>query len=269
MRFGDILERVVCGDGACFGVEVPEGWGQGRATYGGLVAALAYRAARRCAGEARTPRAVLASFVGPVAPGRVDLAVELLRAGRAASQYLVRVIQDDDTRAVVQIVFGNARESSVDLTGPPHPTAPAPGERAPFPFIPGVTPEFTQHFDYRWTTDGIPFSGTDTSALAGWCRFREPEPKLDAVELALALTDAWPVSVLSMLKQVAPASTLTWNLELVAPPHEAAPADPNGWWYYDAHADAARDGYVQAGARLWTPEGDLAVVSRQLVALFG
>jgi len=268
MRFGEVLDQVVCGDGACFGAEVPEGWGQGRATYGGLVAALAYRAARRCAGEDWPARALLISFVGPVEPGRADLDVEPLRAGRNASQYLVHLRQDGDTRAVLQAVFGASRDSTVALAAPPRPDAPSPDQRPEFPYIPNVTPEFTRHFEYRWTTDVLPFSGAETAHLAGWCRFRDDEPTLDAVEQVLALTDAWPVPVLPMLKKVAPASSLTWNLELVAAPSGARP-DPNGWWFYDAHADAAASGYAQAGARLWTPDGHLAVASRQLVAIFG
>lgn len=269
MRFGQVLDGVVCGDGACFAVDVPEGWGQGRATYGGLVAALAYRAARRCAGAERPIRALQVSFVGPIAPGRVDLAIEPLRAGRVASQYLVRLMQDGEARAVLLAVFADGRESTVALAAPPRPAAGAPETLTPFPYIPNVVPEFTQHFEYRWTADAMPFSGVDVSALSGWCRFRDEEPGLDATELALALTDAWPVPVLPMLRKVAPASSLTWNLEVVAPPAGAGRPDPNGWWYYDAQADAAAGGYAQAGARLWTPDGHLAVTSRQLVAIFG
>lgn len=279
MRFGDVLERVVCGDGACFGAEIPDDWGQGRATYGGLVAALSYRATRVCGGSDRPPRGLLASFVGPVAPGPVELRVELVRAGRAASQYLVRITQGDDTKAILQLVFGDARVSSVHVAGDPRPDAPGPEAVSALVFEAGAMPEFTRHFEYHLTLGEMTFRGADAQAIGGWCRFREPEPKLDRVEMALALTDAWPVPVLPMLRAVAPASSLTWSVEFVAPAADtsdglagaiaAAHPDPNGWWYYEARADAAHGGYVQSGARLWTPDGHLAVVSRQLGALFG
>src|SRR5688500_4058906 len=84
-------------DGATAGARIPAGWGQGRATFGGLVAALAVRAARQRLPEPRPCRALVASFPGPVAPGDVELRVRELRHGRAVSHLQVEVAQGGET----------------------------------------------------------------------------------------------------------------------------------------------------------------------------
>jgi len=47
-------------------IEIPPTWGQGRATYGGLVAALLLARLVGVVGTARVLRSVTVSFVGPV-----------------------------------------------------------------------------------------------------------------------------------------------------------------------------------------------------------
>lgn len=278
LHFGAVLDGLCCGDGACFAAEVPEAWAQGRAVYGGLLAALGYRAARRLIGadergpEAppeRAARAVLTSFIGPVAPGRVEVETRLLRSGRAVTQVLATLSQEGDALALVQVVFGAARESAALVAGPPRPPAPAPESVPPLPFVAGLTPAFTRFFDYRPTQGRLPFTGAAEALLGGHFRLRDVGASLDAVELALALGDAWPAPVLPLLRRPAPASSLTWSLELVAPPAGAERPDPAGYWFFEARADASAEGYAQEGARLWRPDGSLAAASRQLVAVFG
>jgi 3'(2'), 5'-bisphosphate nucleotidase len=61
-----------------------------------------------------------------------------------------------------------------------------------------------------------------------------------------------------------PAASLTWALELLA--IEPAIA-PGAWWLYRAALDASAGGYAHAAAKLWSPGGRLAALSRQSVAV--
>ena len=65
-------------------VVIPAGWAQGRACYGGLVAALLCARLRHVVGEERVLRSATVSFVGPVAVGAARLVVEVLSPSTAA-----------------------------------------------------------------------------------------------------------------------------------------------------------------------------------------
>jgi acyl-CoA thioesterase len=54
-------------------IEIPPTWGQGRATYGGLVAVLLLARLVGVVGTARVLRSVTVSFVGPVTAGAAEL----------------------------------------------------------------------------------------------------------------------------------------------------------------------------------------------------
>jgi acyl-CoA thioesterase len=43
---------------------------------------------------------------------------------------------------------------------------------------------------------------------------------------------------------------------------------PGAWWLYRAALDASAGGYAHATAKLWSPGGRLAALSRQSVAVF-
>ena len=98
-------------------------------------------------------------------------------------------------------------------------------------------------------------------------RYAEPRPPVIGAEHLLALTDAWPPSLLPMLTGPAPASTLTWTYE----PIGASPPggdDPDSYWQYDVRTDALGAGYGHAGARVWDAAGRLRAISRQTVVVF-
>jgi acyl-CoA thioesterase len=140
---------------------------------------------------------------------------------------------------------------------------PPPDSRPVFPFLPGVTPNFTQHYDYRWTVDRLPFSGADRAHIQGWVRPRADAPVDDAT--LAALVDAWPSPVLSLADRPVPASTVTWHRNIVAPVGEA-PAD--AWWAWDAVVSASDHGYADMEGRLYDARGRLVAVSRQLMVEF-
>ena len=248
-------------------VVVPASWGQGRAGFGGLVAALLYECMRVRVAEDRPLRSLALTFVGPLALERpASFHAELLREGRAVSQLAARLLQDGQVVSVVQASFGAARESAVAVAAEPAPTLPAVDACQALPSIPGVTPAFTRHLEMRWGIGGLPFSGSSSRQMGGWVRLREePREPLGAAQL-LALVDAWPPAVLSHLTRFAPGSSLTWTVEFIQP----LPAlDTHAWCRYRAEIEHAGDGYGHCAAALWSPDGELLALSRQLVTVFG
>ena len=263
----DILDAISLDDD-CAAVELTPDWSQGRAIYGGLVTAIALRAARLAllhhdpAGGQRPLRSLLVHFVGPTAPGLVELEVSILRRGRAATQVEVRLYQGEEVRAIVLAHFGESRASAVQVAGPPRPRAPSPMGLNMLPHVEGVTPAFLVHVDLRWTEGGAPFTGARESGVGGHCRLLDPAPA--AEELIVMLADAWPSPALPLLHRTAPASSVTWSLELPT----AILGHPRDYWYYSARVTAAADGYAISRAHLWAPSGQLAAVSSQSVAIF-
>src|SRR5699024_6954400 len=81
-------------------------------------------------------------------------------------------------------------------------------------------------------------------------------------EHLVAIADAWPPAPLQMLSGFAPASSLTWTLELVEEVNAGTVA-PEGRFAYEVATDAARDGYAHTHARLWRPDGERVGISRR------
>lgn len=263
-----MLERAATGRDP----QVAPGWGQGRATYGGLVGALllaSVTGALRDAGDARPTqplRALTVSFVAPVAPGPVGLEPTILRRGSNVTQAHALMRQEGAVVAAMLASFGAHRSSTIEVPAE-HvmPPLPDPDSIEPFPAIPGATPDFFSHVELRLVTGGAPFSGSESSSITGWMRFRAA-PEGFGVEHLVALADAWPPAVLQMLSAPAPASSLSWTLELV---DELVDVAPDTHWAYEVHSDVARDGYAHTQARLWRPDGTLTAISRQTVTVFG
>ncbi|MCB9744648.1 MAG: thioesterase family protein [Alphaproteobacteria bacterium] len=244
---------------------VTEDQGQGRAAFGGLVTAVALRAMGRHAGEGRVPRSVMTSFVGPLGPGPARADVEVLRQGRSLSHLRARVSQEGQTCAEVLAAFGATRPSLLQRPGPPPPPAPPPESLPAMPYLEGVTPAFTQHWDIRWASPDLPFSGGTAAYILGWVRCRDGGP-VDAAVL-VAMMDAWPAPVWTTIDRPMPGSSATWQANLVRdlPP---GGADPEAFWLYEARTVVTEGGYSDFEARLWDAEGRLAASSRQLFAEF-
>lgn len=149
----------------------------------------------------------------------------------------------------------------------PMPAMPDPESIDAFPYIEKLTPEFYRFVALRQVSGSLPFSGAETGDLSGWGQLREVPPEFHEEHL-LILADAWPPATIQMLSGFAPASSLTWTLELVAEVGpETIPAD--AIFAYEATTDASRDGYAHTHAMLWQPDGSLTAISRQTITVFG
>lgn len=247
-------------------VILPASWAQGRATFGGLVAALVVQKMQQLVAEGRSMRALQVSFVGPVAPDEpVEIEAELLREGKAVSQVQGRIVQNGVVCLAALASFGGSRESAVQVAPEPAISAGDPDSLPSLPYMPGLSPEFVQHVDMRWAFGGFPFSGNQSREMGGWMRFRETPKAFSDVHL-VALVDAWPPAILPHLSRRAPASSLSWSLEFLYPRPQLTPGD---WLLYRATIDQAGAGYGHTHANIWSREGELIAISRQSVTVFG
>jgi acyl-CoA thioesterase len=258
--------------GASGATTVAAGWGQGRATYGGLVAGLLIaRAEALAADPARRLRSASIAFVSPVAAGPVSVEGRVLRAGSSATQVEASLLQDDEPRAVLLASFGDARPSDIAVdTGArnPRPELPAPETVDAVPHVPGITPDFFEHMELRFITGNLPLTGASEPDFGGWMRFREPPASFGIREL-VTLADAWPPAVLPMFDRPVAMSTLAWTFEPVGWPEEGEHDAPDAHWQYDVRTLVADAGYAHTSARIWDDRGRLRALSRETVAFFG
>lgn len=245
-------------------VEIDEGWGQGRATYGGLVSALGLARMEAIAdlGDHRL-RSVSTTFVGPVTPGATALNAKLLRHGSNVTHTTCEIIQEGQVKAVLQASFGSARESSLNFDRAPEMRLNPVDECLELPYVAGLTPDFFQHVQLQQCEGDMPFSGGQPD-FAGWMRLRETPQEFTDLHL-VALIDSWPPAVMPAMKTPAPGSTLTWQLGVM--PFER-PSRPDDYWGYRVKTHQAAEGYAFSTAHVWTSTGHLAAVSQQSLAVF-
>lgn len=250
-------------------VEIPPGWGQGRATFGGTIGGLLQA---RSLGEwdlaPATLRAVTTSFVAPANAGPARLETLLLRQGSSATQTEVRLWQTDPktgqetVRALQLSSYGATRESSVEVAAP-RATVPETEGRFAVPHLPGLTPDFLAQIELTPVTGGMPFSGADSGDVTGFMRYRTA-PAAMTLPHFLCLVDGWPPATGSLLKAPAAMSTLSWTVEILAEPTGAA----DQFWWYEVATDAAHDGYAHTHATVFTRAGDPVAISRQTISIF-
>ncbi|MBH3431020.1 acyl-CoA thioesterase [Pseudomonas alkylphenolica] len=265
MNFSQLLKEVRLHPQA---VSIPASWAQGRACFGGVMAALLYETMRAKTSPGRPVRSLAITFVGPAEPDvPISFEVELLREGKAVSSLLGRAVQNGQVVTLMQGSFGGGRSSEIDVPALPAVEMSSLEAASPaLPYIKGITPDFMQHVSLRWAIGGIPFSNTPSRNMGGWVRLRDEggDETLSEAHL-LALVDAWPSTLLSHLKKPAAASTLTWTVEFIQPVPSLTTLD---WCRYCAQTEHARDGYGHAAAALWTAQGELLAISRQTVTVF-
>ena len=183
MNFDDILATVDGQGNAVF----PEAWGQGRALFGGIIAAVLYDHLEKTVSAGRRLRSFSLSFVAPAAPGPVSLSGEVLREGKSVMQAMVTARQGEQVVAVMLASFGAARESAIVVQAPGLEPMKSSDEATKFPFIQGMMPDFLQHFDMRYAAGMPPYSGSKEPDFAGYMRFAET-PKAMTTAALICLT---------------------------------------------------------------------------------
>ena len=236
---------------------------QGRTTYGGLTAALSLEAAKGLVDDLPI-RSAQVAFVGPVG-GDITIKPTLLRRGKNTAFISVDIVAESGVTAQSIFAFGKARESKLHFDDMPMPSAPKPDEIQPFFDEGRPRPGFTQNFDMLLATGGRPISGSTDRSMGLWMRHLDPNTPSDATAV-LAIGDAPPPAVLSLLSEPARISSMTWMAEFMT---DTPQTGPDGWWFAQHTAQLAKDGYSSQSMRLWNSAGEPVLVGRQTIAVFG
>lgn len=262
VSFADLLAARTR-DGDSIGFTVTDDWQQGRTAFGGLVAAIAACAIRDVLGRERALRALQVNFVGSVPAGPAQVRVDLLRAGQSITQAQATVVAAGQTACVVGAVLGLPKRSALPefaLSRPPS----APADALPdTPFLPGRMPVFLRHFANRWAEGAPPGSGQPAGPSRIWLALRSaPVPR---ELLAILYADMMPSPALSPARGPVFAASLAWSIELLA---ASQGDDGEGWWRADTELAGSAQGYAHQLTTVWTPDGQAAARSQQVVALY-
>jgi hypothetical protein len=173
-----------------------------------------------------------------------------------------RIVDGDNTLCMMVGVFGLPRTSAVALR--PEQPAVASAKGFELPWIPGVVPNFTQHFKARWIVGAPPWSGASEPDNVIEVGLRDSGNATESHVVAMA--DFIPPIALSYLKSPVAAASLTWMLELLAEDVGSLPVDS---WRIDAQMRAAHEGYINQSLTLWGPGGVPVALGRQTMMVFG
>ena len=249
--------------GDYFEIQIPATWMQGRASFGGLVAALGVEALQQTLGTTIPLRTAQVAFSGPVGDGLLRIETTILRQGRSVTSMRADLIQGEQIACTVLACFGASRESALSVAAPTRPNVKSPDESFHFPRVEGLTPKFLDHFDIRLAEGVRPFTGGNDKIHGIWARFFDAGPASMAHIIALA--DTPPPIPLTMLSSPANGSSLTWSLEFLS---DDIQANADDWWYVRAELTQCSQGYNQQRYSIWSPSGQAIALATQVMTVF-
>lgn len=243
----------------------PTNWGQGRATFGGLIAALLHEAMAKAVPDQRQATVFNLQFIAPAMFGDVQIKVDQLRVGKSVSHLQATALQEGKPVATALASFTNQRESSLHCDGPAAPVIATPDTTPPGYERSGPVPDFIKQFDHRWVLGEAPFMASSEKAIGGWIRVRDSNTDISEGHV-LAMIDAWPPAALSMLSMPAPASTLNWTIRWADHPMGFQTSE---FCQFHTEMDCASHGIAHSRSFFWGPDGKLIAISEQTDTIFG
>jgi acyl-CoA thioesterase len=228
--------------------------------HAGHVAAIVLRALEQVVDDpARAPRTLTLQLPAAIAAGAVAVDARVTRTGGSMSWAAADVEQAGELVATALASFGRERPSPEHhgLTMPAVPTA----QDCP-PLFEGTATSGMRVVDTCEFRTVTPFatlaSGRGPAEVLLWMRMVEDRP-VDALS-ATMLADLCPPSIFPALSEprAVPTTEMSVHLADVA----AAARDP--WLLGRFRTGHVADGYVIEDGELWTPDGALVLVTRQL-----
>lgn len=227
--------------------------------FGGLMAALAAKAARETLGITTPLRTVATQFHIGAKFEPMTITSELLRGGRSASYASVRAGQGDRLAMSGLITFGAPGEGpelrAASITPPPLAETPL------TPMDPQFGPHFIKHVEHRFVGGIQLFGRNETDRMGVWMRTVDGKP-LDEARLAFLLDATFPVYWTMLPAPPAISATADLRYDFFGPvPEDAA---PDGWTYFEFVSRDSHGGWTVEDATAWAQDGRPLAVGRQL-----
>lgn len=236
---------------------IPPSWHQGRTSYGGLSAVLAYQAAKLAADNLPPLQSAQIAFVGPLA-GDVEVSAHILRRGKNTAFVQAEIKGADGVGLICSFIFMNRRSSHLDYANIEAPEFP------PLPTADNVRsgpPEFfTGHMQYP---DKRLELGLATNRLASWHRFTEHDG-LDHIAELICIGDALPPSAMGLMTEKGMVSSMNWQINMLTD----TPTTEDGWWYLSSETHHAANGASSQYMTAWNSRGEAVLTGMQSVAIF-
>jgi acyl-CoA thioesterase len=254
-----VLASLSKGESAYF-TDAPDDWMQGRALYGGLVAALCAESVRLAVPDLPPLRSAQITFAGP-ASGRLGVRPDILRRGRSTTVVSVDCTGDGKVAARALLTYAVARPSRIDHDFMDRLSVPAPEDCTAF-FLNGQAPAgFFRNFEMRLAAGARPLDGSGKPEFEVWVRHIDEEG-VDPVIAVLALADSLPPAAMVRFPAMAPISTLSWAIDFLDPIRS------RGWHLVGSTSEHAADGYSLQAMSVRDSTGRRIATGRQAVALF-
>jgi len=245
---------------------VPDGWHQGRGSWGGLPIGAMIRAVTLAEADAdRTVRTVGLQIAAPAFPGPHTVSASPVRIGSRMSTWTVAIHSADagyvgGGTVITGVSRAAAEGLDVSRWSPLVAPEASPADAVAIAETPPPFPEFTTKFEYR-VQSGFPLMG-DVAETLGWIDYRDPVTPSD-ISL-IALVDAWYSVNLVPLRELLPISTVNFTANLLIDPATLAAGEP---LLHHGLVSGFGDGYTSEQRRLWTADGRLAVDNLQTIVV--
>jgi acyl-CoA thioesterase len=267
-----------------FAGEVEDGWGAPPGPNGGYLAAILTRALEQVVSPAgdRQLRTLATHYLRPSQPGPIEVAIEVVRAGRRFSTGRATAFQNGKETMTALGAFSTAGLPAAATWSPELPAvAPAPARAAGR--IPSANyrpdgdgwlettpemPSIVSRVKIAPRLGGQPFSGRELApgepaVTGGWIELPTPR-RIDAAYIALLADVWWPPSLEPLTAPaIAPTIDLTVHIRADLPP-QGLPDQPVLGRF---RTTAAVNGTMEEDGELFLADGTLLAQSRQLALL--
>ena len=241
-----------------YGTTLLERWNIVAGPNGGYLAALLARAMTHSIDEpARGLRTLTVHFLARPEFDDVEIAVDIIRAGRSLSTVQATMHQGDriicSSIAAFSVPWTSTETWSLPMSSHAYDESRAADD--------GPRPPVHQNWSGEPIIDAPFFSGKGSARVGQWIRARRPRP-LDAIEL-VAISDAIPPAGFPRMTTPAamPSVDLTVHLRasfpLVDPPDDDRV-------YAECNTHHVADGFAEEDCHIWSSDGRLLAQSRQL-----
>lgn len=257
--------------------ELPDSWNW-RLPAGGVLMTVGLRAIREAIGDpSYAPVSATATFCQPVPAGALEIEVNVLRRGNAATQVRasLRAAGADGVGLEVSATFARERNGpGIDFIDAAPPVVPPPedarvlaeeqqmgGVLRTFPFLENIDMRLALGHVW-WKRDWA----AGPARFARWVRYKVPQRMQGELLDPLAIppiADMMPTAVRHKIGPDGPqyhAPSLDLTVHFLDP-------TPSEWLLVNTYARRARAGYATAEAEVWGEDGKLAAYATQTMIL--